>query len=115
LEQVVHILSLPIAATYALAFVFGTVGIIQLTGMPAVRAAYLSMGYPAQAYRLTGAVELLAACLLAISSTRPLGVAVAAVINFLAVALLLKNRKYLLASPGLVVMAALPLALLTVR
>jgi hypothetical protein len=58
------------------------------------------MGYPAKAYRLIGAVELLAACLLAIPSIRPVGVAIASAVNFIAVALLLKNREYLLASPG---------------
>jgi hypothetical protein len=94
---------------------FGTVGILQLAGIPAVRAAYLGMGYPARTYRLTGAVELSAACFLAEPNVRPVGVAIAAGVNFIAVALLLKNRKYLLASPGMVVMAALPLVLLPVH
>jgi len=111
----VQVLSLPIVTTYALILLFGAVGIIQLAGIPAVRAAYLRMGYPARAYRLTGAVELLAACLLAVSGLRPLGVAVAAAVNFIAVVLLLKNRKYLLATPGVMVMAALPLVVLSIR
>ena len=109
-----HALSLPIVTAYSLALLFGTVGIIQLAGITAVRAAYLSMGYPARVYRLTGAVELLAACLLAVSGLQPLGVAVAAAVNFIVVALLLKNRKYLLAAPGVMVMAALPLVFLPV-
>ena len=101
-----HVLSLPITTAYALALVFGTVGIIQLAGIAAVRATYLRMGYPARAYRLIGAIELFAACLLAIPSIRPLGVAIAAAVNFIAIVLLLKNRNYLLASPGMVAMAA---------
>jgi hypothetical protein len=108
MEQTVHVLSLPIAIAYALALVSGTLGIIQLAGVGAVRATYFRMGYPAKTFRLIGAVELLAACLLAIPNVRPLGVAIAAAVNFIAVALLLKNRKYLLASPGMVVLAALP-------
>jgi hypothetical protein len=109
------VVPLPIVATYALVLMLGTVGIVQLTGIAAVRATYLRMDYPAKAYRLIGAVELLAACLIAVSGLRPLGVTVAAAVNFLAVALLLKNRKYLLAAPGLMVMAALPFVLLTVH
>ena len=109
------VLPLPVVTTYALVLMLGTAGIIQLTGIAAVRATYLRMDYSARAYRLIGAVELLAACLLAVSGLRPLGVAVAAAVNFLAVALLLKNRKYLLAAPGVMVMAALPFVLLTVR
>ena len=94
---------------------FGTAGIIQLTGIASVRPRYLRMGYPARAFRLTGAVELLAASFLQYRAYALLGVAIAAAVNFIAVALLLKNRKYLLASPGMVVMAALPLALLPVH
>ena len=109
-----NLLSLPIATAYALALVFGTAGIIQLAGAGAVRATYLRMGYPAKAYRLIGAVELLAACLLAIPSIRPVGVAIASAVNFIAVALLLKNREYLLASPGMAAMAAIPFVFLPV-
>jgi hypothetical protein len=104
--------SLPIATAYTLCLVFGTVGIVQFAGIDIVRRAYLRWGYPAWTVRLTGGVELLAAVLLAISSARPLGVALAAGINFIAVVLLLKNRAYLLALPGIAVTAVLPLALL---
>ena len=108
-------LPLPVVTTYALVLMLGTAGIIQLTGIAVVRATYLRMDYSARAYRLIGAVELLAACLLAVSGLRPLGVAVAAAVNFLVVALLLKDRKYLLAAPGVMVMTSLPFVLLTVR
>lgn len=108
-------MALPIVAAYTLTLLFGTAGVVQLTGMPAVRAAYRSMDYPAKTYRLTGAVELLAACFLATPGLRSLGIAVAATVNFIVIALLLKNRRYMLASPGVVVMAALPLALLPVH
>lgn len=110
-----HALSFPIIISYALALAFGIIGIIQITGIGFVRRAYLRWGYPARTFRLTGALELLAAILLATSNTRPAGVALAAAVNFLAVVLLLKNRAYFLALPGLAVMTALPFALLSVR
>jgi hypothetical protein len=106
-----HALSLPIATTYALVLAFGTVGIIQFAGIGVVRRAYLRWGYPARVFRLTGALELFAAVLLATSSAHALGVALAAAVNFIAVVLLLKNQAYLLALPGMAVMAALPLSL----
>jgi hypothetical protein len=111
LEQAVHELSPPIVTTYALVLGFGTAGIIQLAGIDFVRRAYLRWGYPARIFHLTGMMELLAAIFLATSRAHLAGVALAAAVNFIAVALLLKNRAYLLALPGMSVMAALPLTL----
>ena len=107
-----HALSLPIVITHALVFAFGTVGIIQFAGIDFVRRAYLRWGYPARIFRLTGTMELLAAILLSTSRAHLAGVALAAAVNFIAVALLLKNRAYLLALPGMAVMAVLPFTLI---
>lgn len=107
-----HAVSLPIVTTYALVLAFGAVGIVQFAGFDFVRRAYLSWGYPARIFRLTGAMELLAAILLATSRVHVAGVLLAAAVNFIAIALLLKNRAYLLALPGMAVMAALPLTLI---
>jgi hypothetical protein len=63
-------------------------------------------------FRITGGLELLAAVLLASSNAHPAGVAIAAGVNFIAVVILLKNRAYLLALPGIAVAAALPLTLI---
>jgi hypothetical protein len=112
LEHVVHALSLPTVTTHVLILAFGTVGITQFVGIDVVRRAYLRWGYPARIFRLTGGVELLAAILLATSSAHFVGVVLAAGVNFIAVALLLNNREYLLALPGIAVMAALPLTLI---
>jgi hypothetical protein len=98
---------------YVLSVAFGLAGIMQLAGINIVRDAYLRWGYPAWLCRLTGGMELLAAVLLATTIARPAGVLLAAGVNFVAVALLLKNRAYLLALPGLAAMTALPLALAT--
>ena len=107
-----HALSLPVVTAYVLSLVFGIAGFVQLAGLGFVRRAYLRWGYPASLCRRTGALELLSAVLLAISSTRLIGVALAAAINFIAVVLLLENRAYVLALPGLAVTAALPLTLI---
>ena len=107
-----HVVSLPIVTTYALVLTFGAVGMIQFAGIGIVRRAYLRWGYPARIFRLTGGLELLAAILLATSRAHLAGVLLAAAVNFFAVALLLKNRAYLLALPGMAVMAALPLTLI---
>jgi hypothetical protein len=112
LDHVVHAVSLPIVTTFALVLTFGVVGTIQLAGFDFVRRAYLRWGHPARIFRLTGAPELLAAILLATSRAHVAGVVLAAAVNFMAVALLLKNRAYLLALPGMAVMAALPLTLI---
>lgn len=100
--------------SYALALGFGIAGLVQLAGPEFVRRAYLRWNYPPRILRLTGTVELAAAMLLALGPARPLGVALGAGVNFIAVVLLLKNREWLLAVPGIVVTAALPLVLLPV-
>ena len=110
-----HALSLPVITTYSLALMFGIVGALQLAGIGVVRRSYRLWGYPSHVFRITGALELLAAVLLATSNARPVGIAVAAAVNFIAVVLLLKNRAYLLALPGLAVMVALPLAVIAAR
>ena len=107
-------LPLPIITAYALALVFWVAGVVQLAGPGMVRRAYHRWGYPARIFRLTGAMELLAATLLAVSAARPLGIALAAGVNFIAVVLLLKNREYLLALPGMAVTAVLPITLLPI-
>lgn len=106
-----HILSPPIVTTYALSVAFSAAGIVQLAGMGFVRRAYMRWGYPTRVFRMTGALELLAAGLLATSGGHLVGVMLAAAVNFAAVVLLLKNRAYLLALPGVAAMAALPFSL----
>jgi hypothetical protein len=109
-----HDFSLPIVTAYALCLAFGMVGLTQFAGLDFVRRAYIRWSYPAWLARLTGGVETLTAVLLATSNARPLGIALAAGINFIAVVLLLKNRAYLLALPGIAVTAVLPLTLLPI-
>jgi len=105
-----HALSLPDITTYSLCILFGIVGALQFSGIGFVRRSYGRWGYPSHVFRIIGVLQLLAAGFLATSSARPLGVAIAALVNFISVVVLLKNRAYLLALPGLAVNAVLPLA-----
>jgi hypothetical protein len=112
MERAVHFLPLPVGAAYAISLAFATAGLMQLIGIGVVRRAYLRWDYPVWFYRAMGALELIAALFLATEATRPLGIALVATINFIAVVLLLKNRAYILALPGFAVTAALPLTLI---
>ena len=94
-----------------LAALFALAGAVQLSGLGPLRRAWISWGYSPYIYRVTGALELLCAGLLAMPPTRPWGVAFAAAVNFGTVVLLLKNRAYLVALPGIGFAAALLLTL----
>ena len=107
-----HTLSLPIVTTYAISIAFGIVGVLQFAGVGIVRRSYFRWGYHTHVFRITGALELLAALLLLTSSAHSTGVVCAAVINFITVVLLLGNSAYVLALPGLAIMAVLPLTLI---
>lgn len=108
------LLSLPVVIAYALCLGFGIVGTIQIAGIGFVRRGYLRWGYPPRTFRLIGALELLAAIFLASPHARLVGIVLVAVVNFIVVVLLLNKRAYLLALPGLAVMAALPLVLMPI-
>jgi len=95
----------------SLAALFALAGALQLSRIAPVRRACLRWGYAPSRFRVTGALELLSAGLLAVPSTRPWGVALAAATNFSIVTLLLYNRAYLIALPGIGVAAALLLTL----
>ena len=109
-----YALPLPIATAYALALILTVLGLLQLAGLGGIRDACLRWGYSAHLARVIGALDLLTAILLAISHARLAAVLLAAAVNFVAVVLFLKNRAYLLALPGMTMMAALPLTLLRV-
>ena len=73
-----HASSVSIATAYTLSLAFAVAGAVQLSGTDAIQRAYVRWGYPARASRIAGALELLAAALLAMSAARPIGVALAA-------------------------------------
>lgn len=92
-------------AVVTLAALFGIVGIAQLSGLGMARRA--AWGYPPRLYRIVGSLQLVAAALILVQATRFAGIGLAAMINFSAVVLLLKNRAWFVALPGLVIAAVL--------
>ena len=97
--------------TFALAALFALAGLLQLSGFKPLRRAIGRWGYSRRRMRVNGALQLLAAVLLAIPNTRPVGVALAAAINFSIVVLLLNHRAWAVAMPGVAMAAALLLTL----
>jgi hypothetical protein len=76
-----------------------------------MRQAIERWGYSPRRLRITGALQLLAVVLLVMPNTRPVGVALAAAINFSIVVLLLNHRAWAVAMPGVAMAAALLLTL----
>ena len=105
-------LSLPVIAAWSVALVFAASAAIHLRGGRKLRAAYAEWDYPRSFHRIVGISNLLAALFLARPETRIWGVALAAVILFIAVVTLLGHRRYTYALPGMLLMLALPPALL---
>jgi uncharacterized membrane protein YphA (DoxX/SURF4 family) len=106
-----HVHELAESASVVLAALFALAGLMQLVGLKPVRQAVVRWGYSPRRLRITGALELLAAILLAVPFTRPAGVVLAAAINFSIVVLLLNHRAWALAMPGVAMAAALLLTL----
>ena len=92
---------------YGVTGVFLLAGLVNLGGSPFVRAAYSAWNYPANFYRVVGAIELLVALFLALPETRIWGVILGGFIAFFSVVTLLKNRSYALSLPAILLLAAL--------
>lgn len=105
-------LTLPVLAAWSVALVLALSAIVHLAGLKSLRAAYAEWEYPRSFHRVVGVSNLVAAMFLATPETRIWGVVLAAVILFLAVVTLLNHRRYYWAVPGMLLMAALPPALL---
>jgi len=92
---------------YGLAVLFAIAGLINLTGISRVRAAYRFWHYPKQFYRTVGALEFLASLFLAVPQLRIWGVILGAFISFFAVVTLLNHRQYALSIPGMLLLVSL--------
>jgi len=106
-------LSFPLLATWLVAATFAVSAILHLAGPKSLRAGYARLDYPRNFHRVVGVATALAAMFLATPQTRIWGVALAGMILFIAVVTLLSRRRYAYAVPGMVLMAALPQAILT--
>ena len=104
--------SLPLIVALASSVVFCTAGLMQLIGLEFVRRAYRRREFPPRFYRVPGALELIAGLFLATPNTRVWGVALAEMIAFVVVVMRLKHGQYGWSIPGILLMAALPPALL---
>ncbi|HEY2444792.1 MAG TPA: DoxX family protein [Rhizomicrobium sp.] len=91
----------------AIAVMFGVSAFVHLLGPDFIRDAYRRWNFPPMFHRVTGILELLAAIFLALPATRIWGVALAALVTFVAVVTLLNNRQYAWTLPGFLVLAAL--------
>ncbi len=104
----------PVTVADLLSIVFGLGAVVHLAGPGFVQRAYGRWDFPRKFYRVTGFIELLTAFFLAIPQTRVWGVALAYLVTFVAVVILLAHRQYVWSAPGIVLMAALVPAALNV-
>jgi hypothetical protein len=91
---------------FALAAIFGAIGVLHLLGPRFLREAYERWDYGQRLRLITGFLEILAAIWLANPDTRAWGIGLAATINFGGVLTLLHHRQYLQALPGIAIMTA---------
>src|SRR3569833_1716804 len=100
---------MPHTAIYAtiaqsVAVLFAAAGGIQLTGTTFIQRAYERWEMPRKFYRVTGALELIAALFLANAETRIWGAIIAAIVLFGAIVTLLKSEQYGWSIPGMVLL-----------
>ncbi len=97
----------PFAAAVVLSFALGAVGLVHVLGPRFVRRASVRWSVSMRLLRTIGVLQILAACLLAVPHARLWGIVLAGALNFAAVVVLLKNREYVIAVPGVVAQLAL--------
>jgi fucose permease len=94
-----------------LAFVLGSVGIVHLIGPKPLKRFLAGLGYGRGFNWVFGSFTVAAAIFLAVPQLRLWGVILAAFLLFGTTVLLLDHRRYLFALPGILLLGALPLAL----
>jgi hypothetical protein len=92
---------------FSLAGIFWMIGFIHLLGPRFLDDAFERWNFGSRARRLTGALEIIAALMLAHPQLRGWGIALAALIMFGAVITLLRHEQYLCAVPSIALMVAL--------
>jgi hypothetical protein len=100
-------LSMPTLDALVLTGLFGVSGLTHLAGPKFLRLAYRHWGFPANAHRVVGVLEVLTALFLSNPITRIWGVILAGFIIFFATVTLLNHGKYIYSVPGLLLMLAL--------
>lgn len=100
-------LPIPTLDALLLTGLFGASGLLHLAGPRFLRFAYRRWGFPSNAHRVIGVLEILAALFLSNPVTRIWGVILAGFIIFFATVALLNRGKYVYSVPGLILMLAL--------
>jgi hypothetical protein len=106
--------TLPVVAVWANVGLLTLAGLVNVTSFKAVRALYADLDIPELFYRTIGMLQILAAVFLASPEMRVYGILIAAPIMFGAVVTLLNHRRYAVAVPVMLMMAALVVATLAV-
>ena len=100
-------LSMPTLDALVLTGLFGASGLLHLAGPSFVSRAYRRWGFPSNAHRVIGVLEILTALFLSNPVTRIWGVILAAFIIFFGTFALVNHGKYVYSLPGLILMLAL--------
>jgi hypothetical protein len=90
-----------------LAVTFGAIGVVQLVGPRFVRATYDRWGYGPRVRIVTGALDIVAAIMLATPDMRSWGIVLGAVLTFGSVVVFLNHRQYRHALPAVGLLIAL--------
>ncbi|MBE7220598.1 MAG: DoxX family protein [Caulobacteraceae bacterium] len=85
---------LPLAFVTLLAVAFAGAALYNLIGSAAARDTFARLGYPAWWCRVTGALEMLTAALLAVPATRVVGLTLGSLILVAATASVLRRREF---------------------
>ena len=100
-------LPMPTLDALVLTGLFGASGLVHMAGPRILRAAYRRWGFPSNAHRVVGVLEILAALFLSNPVTRIWGVILAGFVIFFATVALLNRGQYVYSVPGLILMLAL--------
>ncbi|MEP6830982.1 MAG: DoxX family protein [Rhizomicrobium sp.] len=100
-------LSIPTLDALVLSGLFGIGGLLHMARPGFVRHAYRRWGFPSNAHRVIGVLQILTALFLSNPVTRIWGVILAGFIIFFATVALLNRGKYVYSVPGLLLMLAL--------
>ena len=106
---------LPHLLAAALTAIFALTAVVELTGARYIRSHYRHWRHPRRFYRVTGALQLLAALFLAMPQLRISGILLAGFVLFLWVVTLLNHRQWRWAAAGMVMMMALVPASLAIH
>ena len=90
-----------------LAVTVGAIGVVQLVGPSFVRTAYDRWGYGSRVRVVTGALDIVAAIMLATPDVRIWGIALAGILTFGSVVVFLNHRQYRYALSAIGLLVAL--------